>query len=73
MVVINQTYISAEKLGTLEEKKIISEDEQRISFIDPSSSIYHEDFSKTLFNLRKNKGLQYAHKNLCWIFLISEL
>lgn len=59
-----------EKLGTLlgEEKKIISEinrlglswDEQRISFIDPSSSIYHEDFSKTLFNLRKNQGLQYA-------------
>lgn len=61
-----------EKLGRItllgEEKKIISEInrlglswyEQRISFIDPSSSIYHEDFSKTLFNLIKNQGLQYA-------------
>lgn len=34
-------------------------DQDRISLIDPSDALYHEDFSKTLFDLRKEKGLEY--------------
>lgn len=61
-----------EKLGKITllgpPKKILSEvnrlglpwDEDRISLVDPSVALYHEDFSNTLFELRKEKGLQYA-------------
>ncbi|WP_103327171.1 phosphate acetyltransferase [Bacteroidetes bacterium endosymbiont of Geopemphigus sp.] len=62
---------TSEKLGNItllgSPKKILSEfnrlglpwDEDRISLTDPSVALCNEDFSNTLFQLRKEKGLQY--------------
>ncbi|CAG0905797.1 unnamed protein product, partial [Darwinula stevensoni] len=51
-----------------EEKKIKSQvnllglywDEERIKIINPSTSSYLDDFSETLYHLRKEKGMQLA-------------